>query len=200
MHLRCLIALALVGGAACGRSETTRPAAEAPLANVVDSTRPRDSALAEFRRPLAEVTVLAGGAASRDLLVSGFVRALEQRDTAALRQLILSKAEFAWLYYPNAREANPPYSLSPDLMWFTHEGHSEQGIRVALEERGGRPRGYLRYHCAPEPRIEGENRLWGFCLLTRAEAGQDTTEEQLFGLIMERGRVFKFVSYANQLD
>lgn len=200
MHLRLLIGLTLAGSTACGRGETPRQAAEAPLVHVVDSTRSRDSALAEFRKPFPEVSRLSGGAASRDQLVAAFVRALEQRDTSALRTLILSKAEFAWLYYPTAREANPPYSLSPDLMWFTHEGHSEQGIKVALEERGGRPLGYLRHHCAPEPRIEGENQLWGFCVITRALPSGAATDEQLFGLIVERDGVFKFVSYANQLD
>lgn len=200
MQRKYLLVLALTGLAACGKEERARPAAEAPLVRVVDSTRSRESALAEFRRPLPEVVRLSGGARSRDQLVHGFVEALKRRDTAALRQSILTKAEFAWLYYPTAREANPPYSLSPDLMWFTHEGHSEQGIKVALEERGGRPLGYLRYHCAPGPRIEGENRLWGFCVITRALPSGGTTDEQLFGLIVERDGVFKFVSYANQLD
>lgn len=117
----------------------------------------------------------------------------------ALRAMILTKAEFGWIYYPTAREANPPYALAPDLMWFTHDGRSEQGIRAALEIRGGRQLHYLRHQCAVPPRIEGENRLWGFCTLIRLE-GRDTVGEQLFGLILERAGVFKFVSYANQLD
>lgn len=180
--------------AACGRGGE-RPA------RVVDSTVPRDVALARFRRDLREVTTLSGGDTERERLVRRFITALERNDTTELRDLILTRAEFAWLYYPTAREANPPYDLAPDLMWFTHEGRSEQGIRVALETRGGRPLGYTGHRCAAEPRLEGENRLYGYCLVRRKDpASGAELEEQLFGLIVERGGIFKFVSYANQLD
>lgn len=199
MRLQGVLLLTLLAGMGCGRGPRDRPSDTTIAADPIDRSRPPAEALALFRRPLPEVTALTGGAASREQLVGEFVRALEHHDTVMLQNLILTKAEFAWLYYPTAREANPPYSLAPDLMWFTHEGRSEQGIKVALEERGGRPIGYVRHHCG-EPRLEGENRLWGFCMLTRVESGRDTTEEQLFGLIVERGGVFKFVSYANQLE
>jgi hypothetical protein len=198
MRLKGVLLLTLLAGMGCGRGPRDQPS-DTTATDPIDRSRPPAEALALFRQPLPEVIALTGGAASREQLIGEFVRALEHRDTTMLRNLILTKAEFAWLYYPTAREANPPYSLSPDLMWFTHEGRSEQGIKVALEERGGRPLGYVRHHCA-EPRLEGENRLWGFCMLTRVGPGQDTTEEQLFGLIVERGGVFKFVSYANQLE
>lgn len=122
-----------------------------------------------------------------------FVRALEQRDTVALRDLVLSIAEFAYLYYPTAREALPPYELGPELMWFRQSGESEQGARRALDEFGGRKLGYAGHICG-YPRHEGRNTLWGSC---RVRLGDG--EQVLFGLIVEREGRFKFVTYANKL-
>jgi hypothetical protein len=167
---------------------------------VVDSALSPEEALRRFRQELPEATSLSGGATSREGLVRAFLQALETRDSSALRAMTLSQAEFAWLYYPTAREANPPYALSPALLWFTQQGRSERGIRVALGELGGRLLRYLGHACAPEPRIEGVNRLWGFCTVRYASEGGDTLQQQLFGLVIERGGIFKFVSYANQLD
>lgn len=170
------------------------------LSAVVDSAVSMEEALHRFREALPEVTRLAGGEASREQLVRTFVRALAARDTGALRAMVLSRAEFAWLYYPTAREANPPYNLSPDLMWFTQQGRSTRGIGVAFETLGGHPIRYLGHDCAPEPRVEGENRLWGFCAVRYLNEHGDSLRHQLFGLVIERGGVFKFVSYANKLD
>jgi hypothetical protein len=85
-------------------------------------------------------------------------------------------------------------------MWFTQQGRSERGIGIALETLGGHPIRYLGHDCAPEPRVEGENRLWGFCVVRYLSEGGESLRQQLFGLIIERGGVYKFVSYANKLD
>ncbi len=39
----------------------------------------------------------------------------------------------------------------------------------------------------------------GPCFVRRLTANRDTIEERLFGLLIERGKRFKFVSYANKL-
>jgi hypothetical protein len=199
MHMRsiALAGLLVLAGCASPDLRTTR----APgLSAVVDSAVPREEALRRFRDDLPEVARLTGGTSSREQLVRAFVGAVAARDTAALRTMLLSRAEFAWLYYPTAREANPPYNLPPNLMWFTTQGRSEGGIRAALEQLGDRPIRYLSHACAPKARVEGENSLWGFCLVRYRAEGGDTLQRQLFGLIIERDGVYKFVSYANQLD
>jgi hypothetical protein len=200
MRNRVIGSLALACITACGGDLRNANPAPPASTSAIDSAVPREVALERFRAGLPPVTALRGGEPSREQLVQRFVTAIEQRDTVALSGMTLSKAEFAWLYYPTAREANPPYSLSPDLMWFTHTGRSEKGINAVLATHGGRSLGYLDHHCADEPRVEGENRLWGFCLVRRIEAAKDTVEENLFGLIIERGGAFKFVNYANKLD
>src|SRR3712207_7674926 len=48
------------------------------------------------------------------LPISRFVRAVETSDTTALRDLALSRAEFAYLYYPESPLSRRPYEEPPD--------------------------------------------------------------------------------------
>lgn len=192
-----LLFLALGGVPACRDAEARAGQVTPPPA----LSAANDSALTRFRAQLPERPGLTGGREAQATLVRDFVTALGARDTATLRTLVLDAGEFAWLYYPTAREALPPYDLSPELMWFRHDGLSQQGIAVALETFGGRAPGYVSHRCADAPRPEGANLLWGYCQVRLTLAGRaDTVEAGLFGLIVERGGRFKFVSYANQLD
>jgi hypothetical protein len=197
--VRWLLLVPLVAG--CNRKAHTDIAtAEAQHGPVhVDSIVPRAEALRRFQEGLPRPDSLQGGAPSRDSLVHQFVRALERQDTTALRALLLNKAEFAYLYYPTSAQGLPPYDLSPGLMWFMTEGRSEKGIRHALEQFGGRPLQSTGYVCASKPAIEGENRLWGPCEIRRVQAPGDTVTDRMFGLVIERGGRWKFVSYANKL-
>jgi hypothetical protein len=180
------IALAACGGAAPAAREA-----------VVDSAVPIDTLLGRFRNGLDRPGGFTGGAASRNALVRRFIRATEQADSAALRDLALTRAEFAWLYYPSLPEAAPPYELDPRLMWFMIETTSGRGLRTLLEERGGRPLGFVDHECEGQRRF-GPNTVWGPCTIRRLQAG-DTTAEVLFGPVVEHGGRFKFVSYANRL-
>ena len=195
MHtsMRFLLAgLVLLTAPACADAgETARGA--------IDSLVPRDTALARFREGVGRVDGLTGGAPSRDTLIQRFVAALEAADTGALAGLVLSRAEFAWLYYPTVPEARPPYDLRPGLMWFLLEGNSAKGLRRALEELGGRPLRVVGIGCEGEPRQYGPNRIHPLCVVRRLDAPGDTVEQRLFGPIVEREGRFKFVSLANKL-
>jgi hypothetical protein len=193
MLMMGLVPLAF-GAAACSETE-----AEPGKAAAVDSVIPREESLRRFRLGLDSVDALTGSAASRDQLVRRFVRALETRDTAALRTLLMTKAEFAWVYYPTNPQGLPPYDLEPGLLWFLVDSRSRQGISAALEERAGRPLGFAGYSCDPVPSREGANTVVGPCLVHRVQAPGDTVKERLFGPIIERGGRYKFVSYANKL-
>jgi len=182
--------------AACGGAEAKpRPA----RMGVVDSIVPRDTAIARFQRTVPQVTELEGGAASRDELVRRFVAALEQRDTTTLRSLLLTPAEFGWLYYPSRPEGLPPYRLTPQLMWFLREEQNASGYRKLLSKRWGRPLHFLGYRCEGSPSIQGQNTVWGPCVVLRRSETGDTIAERLFAQIVERGGRSKFVSYSNKL-
>lgn len=170
-----------------------------PADAAADVSVPRAAELTQFRAGLAEPQGLSGGAPSRDALIAAFAGALERRDTAALADLVLSRAEFAWLYYPTNPQARPPYDLAPDLMWFLLRNTSEKGARRLLGERAGVPLNVVGHRCDPATSREGRNTVTGPCIVRRLTARGDTIEERLFGLILERGGRHKFVSYANKL-
>jgi hypothetical protein len=192
-----LLVAVIVAGAGCGDREIR--AAERGGAAVVDSAIPIEIALERFRRGMPKPAGLTGGSKSREELVRGFVAALEGRDTAALRHMVLHKDEFAWLYYPSSRLSRRPYELPPALLWFQMQGESEKGASLLLSDRAGSPLGYVGHECGSE-REEGGNRIYGHCVLRRVIPAGDTLGERLFGLVLERGGAFKFVSYANKLD
>jgi hypothetical protein len=175
-------------------------ATKAAPAGAVDSAIPREEALRRFREGLPSVDSLAGGATSQAGLVREFVRALERSDTATLGRLVMSRQEFAWVYYPDTPQGLPPYDLSPDLLWFLLENRGVIGLSHLVQERMGFPLGYSAYQCDPVPSVEGENRVWGPCGVTRRQPDGSLVTERLFGLILERRGRFKFVSYANKLD
>lgn len=193
---------ALLLVSACTRSP--RPAAPASLAaqshpTHVDSLVSREVALQRFRQGTNPVTALAGGANSRDALVGSFLHALARRDTSELKGLLLSRDEFAWLYYPTSAQGLPPYSLNPDLMWFMLVEQGNRGLRRAVNQLGGKQLAYAGTRCEGTSTKEEENVLWGPCLVRWRESSGKMAEARLFGPILEREGRFKFLSYGNKL-
>jgi hypothetical protein len=167
---------------------------------VVDSVIPREEALRRFRDGVPEVRELSGGVASSEALAAGVARALAARDTAALHALLLTREEFAWLYYPTAAQGLPPYDLSPSLYWFTLEGRNGRALSTLLgstADSGGR---YLKHDCGAAATKEGENSLRGPCTLWWIARGGDTLATRALSLVIERGGRWKVVSYSAGRD
>mgnify|MGYP001226879725 FL=1 len=178
----------------------SRPSGALPASTVVDSVIPRDVALARFRQGLQEPSGLADGARTRDSLFRLALRALTAQDTALIRRLTLSQAEFAWYYYPSNPQAYPPYDLDPQMMWFLLLGNSENGLRTALHAYGGRPLQYRDGRCEGDSSVQGDNVLWGPCWLGYGDRDGAGGEERLLKVIIRRGGTYKVVSWANKLD
>jgi hypothetical protein len=161
---------------------------------VVDSILPVEEELRRFRAGLSErPAVLSGGAPSREALVRRFLHALAGADTSALRAMLLSRAEFAYLVYPTSPYSRAPYHQPPGLVWMGLQRSTAQGAPRLLERaRGYR---YLGHACDPQPEREGENRLWRHCRVRVEREPGDTTRMMLFGVIVERDERFKFASY-----
>jgi hypothetical protein len=136
---------------------------------------------------------------SRDSLVAGFVKALADRDTAALALMTVSRAEFGYLYYPMTPQGLPPYDLEPGLMWHLVQQRSERGIRRALAVYGGQRFQLLSHDCGQGSSREGENTLVGPCVLRLRDQRGKSLSVQLISQIMERGGRYKVLSFANKL-
>jgi len=182
-----------------GCTDTDRHDSAATSVEAV-GTMSREDALRRFRVGLARVDSLQLAANSRDALVGSFVRAVEGRDSIRLGAMLLSRSEFAYLFYPSSAQGLPPYDLTADLMWSLLSRQTDRGIGYTLQRLGGRPLGFLSYDCGPAPLVEGNNRIWGPCLIRRVRAPGDTVRSRLTGPILERDGRFKFVTYTNDDD
>lgn len=193
--------MAVALSAACAPGSPDAPAqAEADtVRTIVDSIFPIEEEIRRFRSTLEgePPTRLTGGAASRDALMDRFIAALETADTAAFRDMLMTRAEFAYLYYPYTKFTAPPYELSPALLWFQMENGTSRGFHRMMQRMAGRPAHATGYRC-PDPALEeGPNRIWEGCLVLLRPPGGGATDFRLFGSILEHGGVFKFVSYTN---
>lgn len=197
----CLLALA------CGDRECSAPeqgAARGPLH--ADSAAPdvrqpdtasNASALAQFRSTLVRPSGgLEGGADSRQALVTRVVTALASADTGALRRMAVSRAEYAWLIYPESPLVHPPYRQPIDVAWMLHAAPHAKGFTRLLERLAGRLIRFQSVTCNPEPVIQGANRFWTGCTV-RFTLESEAVEMQLFAAIVERDGALKVMSYDN---
>jgi hypothetical protein len=170
-------------------------AADSPR-SVTDSVFPVEEEIRRFKaaRQGASTSELTGASASRDALVGRFIKALESSDTADIRRMALNAAEFIDLYYPSSMFSRPPYKQSPEVRWFLIQQNSNKGITRLLSRYGGQKVTVLDYNCAPEPTVEGENKLWDRCTVNW---NLQPSPMRIFSTIIERNGRFKFVSYAN---
>ena len=132
-----------------------------------------------------------------DELVSSFVGSLESADTAALLRLTISRAEFAYLVFPDSPFSAPPYAQAPDLVWMRHATTSGTGLNRLLARAGGASLGFRSWSCSALPEKQGVNRVWGGCKVRFARGGDTEQTLQLFASIIERQGRFKILSYAN---
>jgi hypothetical protein len=203
MHrLAILLALALL--AACGdapgtRAEAAAPDTAAPAPGPVDSTFTPEENLRRFREGLAEPRALEGGAESRDALVRGFVEALARGDTAALLRMHVTRAEFAYLYYPESQLSRPDQYLDPKMVWLLTRLESEKGLNRLMQRLGGRDLELVGTHCKGVPAEQGPNRLWEACRPELRNLPPGFRAQRLFGTIVEREGRFKFLSYKTDM-
>ena len=77
------------------------------------------------------------------------------------------------------------------------EEGSRKGLLRALEKRGGHGLGFMGHRCEGPPSHQGDNTVWGLCLVQHRDAG-DTVRER-HRPIVERGGTSVVVSLANKL-
>jgi hypothetical protein len=167
---------------------------------IVDSAFQMADAIRRFRKDLPEPNGLENGASSRQALVEMFVAALATRDTKRLGELAMSRAEFAYLYYPLSRDAMAPSGgMPPTLRWDLLTLTSEKGIARALERLGGQPLTLVSLDCPNPPGSMGMLVQHDGCTVQLARGDGTLFKGQLFGSILEQGGHFKFIGYVNDM-
>jgi hypothetical protein len=194
--------LLLAAATACDRPAFLQQTQEAEARQPVhvDSVFPIEEEVRRFRATLTEAPEALGHAfATPDELVAAYVAALEAADVEALSSMALTRAEFAYLYYPHTRYTERPYELSPAVVWFQMGNHGGRGLSRALQRHGGEPLGFTGYRCPDEPQVEGPNRIATGCVIDRVRQDGRPEALPLLGPIVERDGVFKLLSHANGL-
>jgi len=198
MVKRTWVVLGVLGLVACRKGPAENQALIAQPA-VVDSVVPIQAALRRFREGSPEVQRLSSGAPTRAALVSQLINALGASDTLAVEHLTVTRAEYAWLYYPTTAIARPPYELPPALAWFQVQEGNRKGALRLLRALGGRALDYQGVTCAAEPVTEGDNRIWTGCLVKLGVDGGTPSPQRLFAAILERHGRSAFLSFDNDL-
>jgi hypothetical protein len=199
MRLNGLIGMlgVIFAGAACETSAARE--AKPATGSTVDSLVPRDEALRRFQEGMPRLEELQGGESSRAAVIEAYVHALETPDTVTIARLAITRAEFAWLYYPTTPQGLPPYDVEPGLLWFLLSSRSDKGARRALTVYGGQRHRVISEDCGETGAREGENTIWGPCTVRWVGESGDTVATRLVGQILEREGRFKVLSYSNDL-
>jgi hypothetical protein len=76
---------------------------------------------------------------------------------------------------------------------------STSGLTKLLRTWGGKPVTYVSHRCDPKVAQEGRVTRYAGCLVRLVDPRGDTTSRLMFGSIVARDGVFKFLSYTNRL-
>jgi hypothetical protein len=194
----------LLAVSACTRepSEADRQAAHVQevvaAGGVVDSVLPVAEALRRFRTDLPQTDTLLHASPSLDALVQRIARSVGSRDTADLNAMVMSRAEFAWLYYESSPMSKPPYEAPPGLLWGQIMASSDVGAKALLARFAGVTVTPRQRHC-PAAEVEGANRLYKRCTVELTAPGKASMTGNLFGTVLERDGRFKLISFANRI-
>jgi hypothetical protein len=172
-------------------------AAVPPHGLAVDSIFPMPEMIARFQASVPRRTSAfdESAARSRDELVERFAAAVADNDAEALAALRLDVSEFAFLYFPSSRFAQPPLAQPPHTAWLMVEQNGLKGETRLLRSFGGRRLEIESTTCEEDPVVEGENRLFEHCRVHL----RDGSSLRLFGSVMQRDGRYRFVSMANEL-
>jgi hypothetical protein len=163
---------------------------------VVDSIFPMEEMIRRFQVEAGpEVSTLAGGSPSMDGLLRAYWSLLASGDTLAMTPLVASKAEFAYLYFPESRE--PTDGMPPAISWLLLSNNSGRGLTRALRA-AATDRTIRGTTCQPLVIDAGRNRITGPCGVIRVRAGRPDTLWFVKHVIARDG-IFKLMSFANDL-
>lgn len=200
MKATWLVMLATALAGACTGSTEPEVASREASTGVIDSILPMAEYERRFRGNLTEVTELSGGEATPKRLAEKVLAAIAEHDTAALAELSLSRAEFAWLVFPEHLYRNPPYELDPALFWLQIQQGSSKGAGKLLQRFGGTSPALHDVNCQPDTlQIKRPARIRLLSCTVRIGENDKLLEGRLFGSVVELDGRLKLLSYANDL-
>lgn len=169
---------------------------------IIDSILPPDEALRRLQAQVTDPapTRLRGGATTRPGLIRAYWAALQQTDTTAIRDLVVSKAEFAYLYFP---ESAPFASgMQPEPAWVLYEAQTGRGLTAASSRAGDALAGNAALRevvCREGGRTEGSSQTSGPCGVVLRWPDQQTDTLWIASTILRRDGRYKLLGLDNAL-
>jgi hypothetical protein len=165
---------------------------------VIDSVFTPEENLRRFQSTVAAPAGnrLSGGAPSTDDLLRRYWALLSTGDTLAMSPLIVSRAEYAYLYFPESVEGAS--GMPPAVGWELIVRQSGRGLTRALFQAQRGPSAVVRTLCSDEPRMMGKSTIYGPCGVV---IRRDGTEETLWIVksLIERDGIHKLFGLQNEL-
>ena len=166
---------------------------------VIDRVFTPEENLRRFRADLAAPANgrLSGGAPSSDALIRRYWTLLVAGDTLAMTPLIVSRAEYAYLYFPESIEGTS--GMPPAVGWELIVRQSGRGLTRALFQAQRGPATLVRTVCTDTPRTMGKNTLYGPCgVVIRRDGVEETV--WIAKSLVERDGVHKLLGLQNDLS
>lgn len=165
---------------------------------VVDSLFTPEEDLRRFQATVTEPvpTKLSGGAASTDALIREYWALLSTGDTLSMSPLVVSRGEYAYLYFPGSTEA--ANGMPPAIGWELIVRQSGRGLTRALRIAQAGPSVIKSVTCSDTPRVSGKNTIYGPCGVVITRNGTEQTVWVVKSLI-ERDGVHKLFGLQNEL-
>jgi hypothetical protein len=166
---------------------------------IIDSVFTPEENLRRFQATVSgpAPTRLTGGAPTTDALIRRYWDLLVAGDTLAMTPLIVSRGEYAFLYFPESTEgAN---GMPPHIGWELIMAQTGRGLTRALIAAGKGPSTVLRTQCSDEPRRMGRSTIYGPCGVVIRRNGFEETI-WLVKTLIERDGVHKLLGLQNELS
>jgi hypothetical protein len=165
---------------------------------VIDSVFTPEENLRRFQATVAAPADnrVSGGAPTTDALLRRYWALLAAGDTLAMTPLIVSRAEYAYLYFPESVEGAS--GMPPAVGWELIVRQSGRGLTRALFQAQRGPSTVVRTLCSDEPRTMGKSILYGPCgVVIRRDGSEETL--WIVKSLLERDGVHKLLGLQNEL-
>jgi hypothetical protein len=166
---------------------------------VIDSVFSPEENLRRFQAtaPAPAENRLSGGAPSTDALLRQYWTLLASGDTLAMAPLIVSRAEYGYLYFPGS--ADETNGMPPAVGWELIVRQSGRGLTRALFQAQQGPTKVERTVCSDTPIKMGKNTLYGPCGVVVRRDGVEQTIWVVKSLL-ERDGIHKLFGLQNELS
>jgi hypothetical protein len=166
---------------------------------VIDSVFSPEENLRRFQATVvgAPPTALSGGERSTDAVLRRYWALLSTTDTLAMTPLIVSRGEYAFLYFPESAEG--PAGMPPHIGWELLLAQTGRGLTRSLAAAAREQSAPVAATvCSDVPRRAGRNTIYGPCGVVIDRAGvRDTI--WIVKTLIERGGVHKLMGLQNEL-